>query len=177
MTLFELTVVNNWYITMVRLSHLSVGFHQSPLCSLVIDQWVSLFHCCRVHSPTGRSHFYDNPLEPALLHDILHSYHGEACAVICVCNMCVEVCNGFLILSNNNNVYFSNPSWGNPIFLNVTMYVCDILCLQVVMTIIVAFILDAFVFRMNYSRKNREPVENPEGEIECVYNCVYIYRM
>lgn len=41
-----------------------------------------------------------------------------------------------------------------------------ILCLspcQVVMTIIVAFILDAFVFRMNYSRKNREPVENPEG--------------
>lgn len=31
------------------------------------------------------------------------------------------------------------------------------------MTIIVAFILDAFVFRMNYSRKNREPLENPEG--------------
>lgn len=36
------------------------------------------------------------------------------------------------------------------------------------MTIIVAFILDAFVFRMNYSRKNREPVENPEGETDCV---------
>lgn len=33
------------------------------------------------------------------------------------------------------------------------------------MTIIVAFILDAFVFRMNYSRKNREPLENPEGGI------------
>lgn len=31
------------------------------------------------------------------------------------------------------------------------------------MTIIVAFILDAFVFRMNYSRKNREPLEKPEG--------------
>lgn len=31
------------------------------------------------------------------------------------------------------------------------------------MTIIVAFILDAFVFRMNYSRKNREQPENPEG--------------
>lgn len=27
---------------------------------------------------------------------------------------------------------------------------------QVVMTIIVAFILEAFVFRMNYSRKNRD---------------------
>lgn len=38
------------------------------------------------------------------------------------------------------------------------------------MTIIVAFILDAFVFRMNYSRKNREPVENPEGETQC-YSC------
>lgn len=37
--------------------------------------------------------------------------------------------------------------------------------LQVVMTIIVAFILDAFVFRMNYSRKNREPLENPEGGV------------
>lgn len=35
--------------------------------------------------------------------------------------------------------------------------------LQVVMTIIVAFILDAFVFRMNYSRKNREQLENSEG--------------
>lgn len=34
------------------------------------------------------------------------------------------------------------------------------------MTIIVAFILDAFVFRMNYSRKNREPVDNPEGAFE-----------
>lgn len=34
------------------------------------------------------------------------------------------------------------------------------------MTIIVAFILDAFVFRMNYSRKNREPLENPEGEMD-----------
>lgn len=31
------------------------------------------------------------------------------------------------------------------------------------MTIIVAFILDAFVFRMNYSRKNREQLENSEG--------------
>lgn len=31
------------------------------------------------------------------------------------------------------------------------------------MTIIVAFILDAFVFRMNYSRKNREQLENAEG--------------
>ncbi len=40
---------------------------------------------------------------------------------------------------------------------------------QVVMTIIVAFILDAFVFRMNYSRKNREPLENPEGETECCF--------
>lgn len=35
--------------------------------------------------------------------------------------------------------------------------------MQVVMTIIVAFILDAFVFRMNYSRKNREPLDDPEG--------------
>lgn len=33
------------------------------------------------------------------------------------------------------------------------------------MTIIVAFILDAFVFRMNYSRKNKqeESLEDPEG--------------
>lgn len=35
------------------------------------------------------------------------------------------------------------------------------------MTIIVAFILDAFVFRMNYSRKNREPEGDPEGEWDC----------
>ena len=41
------------------------------------------------------------------------------------------------------------------------------------MTIIVAFSLDAFVFRMNYSRKNREPVEDPEGEMfVCVCVCV-----
>lgn len=38
------------------------------------------------------------------------------------------------------------------------------------MTIIVAFILDAFVFRMNYSRKNREPVDNPEGQFEPLYS-------
>lgn len=42
------------------------------------------------------------------------------------------------------------------------------------MTIIVAFILDAFVFRMNYSRKNREPLGNPEGGMDFYYilNCV-----
>lgn len=45
--------------------------------------------------------------------------------------------------------------------------------LQVVMTIIVAFILDAFVFRMNYSRRNREPLENPEGKTKCVFGCMY----
>ena len=78
-TLFELTVVNNWYITMVRSNLLSVLFPQSHLCSVVTDQWVSLFDCCPVHSLTGRSHLYDEPLEPTLLHDLLHSYHGEAC--------------------------------------------------------------------------------------------------
>lgn len=36
------------------------------------------------------------------------------------------------------------------------------------MTIIVAFILDAFVFRMNYSRKNREPLEKPEGGMDLI---------
>ncbi|XP_006640532.1 two pore channel protein 1 isoform X1 [Lepisosteus oculatus] len=40
---------------------------------------------------------------------------------------------------------------------------------MVVMTIIVAFILDAFVFRMNYSRKNRAPVDDPEGENGIVF--------
>ncbi|KAJ8408683.1 hypothetical protein AAFF_G00253180 [Aldrovandia affinis] len=40
---------------------------------------------------------------------------------------------------------------------------------MVVMTIIVAFILDAFVFRMNYSRKNREPVGNPEDDNGVVF--------
>ncbi|XP_060894060.1 two pore channel protein 1 isoform X2 [Labrus mixtus] len=40
---------------------------------------------------------------------------------------------------------------------------------MVVMTIIVAFILDAFVFRMNYSRKNREPLVNPEDENGIVF--------
>ncbi|KAL0194292.1 hypothetical protein M9458_012588, partial [Cirrhinus mrigala] len=39
----------------------------------------------------------------------------------------------------------------------------------VVMTIIVAFILDAFVFRMNYSRKNREPLDDPEDEKGIVF--------
>lgn len=53
------------------------------------------------------------------------------------------------------------------------MYTMFFLCtVQVVMTIIVAFILDAFVFRMNYSRKNREPLENPEGG---VWVCVSLY--
>ena len=53
------------------------------------------------------------------------------------------------------------------------------MCPQVVMTIIVAFILDAFVFRMNYSRKNRDSLENPEGgtdwKIEvfiCILYCI-----
>ncbi len=82
-TLFELTVVNNWYITMVRSSLVSALYHQSPLCRFVIDQWVSPFDCCLVRSPTGRSNFHDEPLEPALLHDLLHSYHGEACVVVC----------------------------------------------------------------------------------------------
>lgn len=52
--------------------------------------------------------------------------------------------------------------------------ICDFCLqfLQVVMTIIVAFILDAFVFRMNYSRKNREPLENPEGKTKYVCVCV-----
>lgn len=82
MTLFELTVVNNWYITMVRSNLLSVLFPRSHLCSLVTDQWESMFDCCRVHSLTGRSHLYDEPLEPTLLYDLLHSYHGEACIVV-----------------------------------------------------------------------------------------------
>lgn len=37
------------------------------------------------------------------------------------------------------------------------------------MTIIVAFILDAFVFRMNYSRKNREQLENSEGGTKLIF--------
>lgn len=37
------------------------------------------------------------------------------------------------------------------------------------MTIIVAFILDAFVFRMNYSRKNREQLENSEGDTKLIF--------
>lgn len=37
------------------------------------------------------------------------------------------------------------------------------------MTIIVAFILDAFVFRMNYSRKNREQLENSEGGAKLIF--------
>ncbi|XP_021461848.2 two pore calcium channel protein 1 isoform X3 [Oncorhynchus mykiss] len=40
---------------------------------------------------------------------------------------------------------------------------------MVVMTIIVAFILDAFVFRMNYSRKNKEPLLDPEDENGIVF--------
>ncbi|XP_071208996.1 two pore channel protein 1 isoform X2 [Salvelinus alpinus] len=44
---------------------------------------------------------------------------------------------------------------------------------MVVMTIIVAFILDAFVFRMNYSRKNKEPLLDPEDENGIVFEmCV-----
>lgn len=45
------------------------------------------------------------------------------------------------------------------------------------MTIIVAFILDAFVFRMNYSRKNREPVDNPEGALNMFEFQAPIYWM
>lgn len=37
------------------------------------------------------------------------------------------------------------------------------------MTIIVAFILDAFVFRMNYSRKNRDQLENSEGGTKLIF--------
>ncbi len=48
----------------------------------------------------------------------------------------------------------------NVIFSHSQVLFC---VMQVVMTIIVAFILDAFVFRMNYSRKNREPLDDPEG--------------
>ncbi|KAJ8346886.1 hypothetical protein SKAU_G00282870 [Synaphobranchus kaupii] len=40
---------------------------------------------------------------------------------------------------------------------------------MVVMTITVAFILDGFVFRMNYSRKNREPAGNPGDDNGVVF--------
>ena len=46
------------------------------------------------------------------------------------------------------------------------------------MTIIVAFILDAFVFRMNYSRKNKqeEALEDPEGsKLSCFLFFICIY--
>lgn len=42
------------------------------------------------------------------------------------------------------------------------------------MTIIVAFILDAFVFRMNYSRKNRDQLENSEGGTKLIFRTYVI---
>lgn len=42
---------------------------------------------------------------------------------------------------------------------------------QVVMTIIVAFILEAFVFRMNYSRKNQDSEGPCEGRGACAACC------
>lgn len=91
-TLFELTVVNNWYITMVRSNYLSVVRHWSV--GVVVKPLLSpLF--------TGRSHFHDEPLEPALLHDLLYRYHGEGCAAsvsseeLCsdTCGTCLIVCS------------------------------------------------------------------------------------
>lgn len=61
----------------------SVASHQSPHCTHIIDQWVLRLDFCCFCSLTGRSHFYDEPLEPALLHDILHRYHGEGYTVTC----------------------------------------------------------------------------------------------
>ena len=104
---------------------------------------MSPFDSCCVLSPTGRGNLNDKPLEPSVFHDLLHSYHGEARVVTFMSLYMREY-----IIPNHTPHDFN---------------VCDILS-QVVMTIIVAFILDAFVFRMNYSRKNREPLENPEGE-------------
>ncbi|TNN43264.1 Two pore calcium channel protein 1 [Liparis tanakae] len=70
---------------------------------------------------------------------------------------------GYYYLNNFNNILSSFVTLFELTVVN-NWYIT-----MVVMTIIVAFILDAFVFRMNYSRKNREPVENPEDENGVVF--------
>lgn len=80
----------------------SVASHQSPHCTHIIDQWVLRLDFCCFCSLTGRSHFYDEPLEPALLHDILHRYHGEGYTTTCSsgCYVCwsMFIC-GFMLVS------------------------------------------------------------------------------
>ncbi|KAG2471107.1 TPC1 protein, partial [Polypterus senegalus] len=58
---------------------------------------------------------------------------------------------GYYYLNNFNNILSSFVTLFELTVVN-NWYIT-----MVVMTIIVAFILDAFVFRMNYSRKNRDP--------------------
>ncbi|CAB1322019.1 unnamed protein product [Coregonus sp. 'balchen'] len=63
----------------------------------------------------------------------------------------------------NEGVTSMTTHWSRLYFM--TFYIVT----MVVMTIIVAFILDAFVFRMNYSRKNKEPLLDPEDENGIVF--------
>lgn len=146
MTLFELTVVNNWYITMVRvilssvttLKSLSVVCYCFPDAVLtVLQEGVTSMttHWSRLYFMTFYIVTMVSPVQPCVF--LVHAPY------FCF-RLCIDVLLSYL---------------------------------QVVMTIIVAFILDAFVFRMNYSRKNREPVENPEGEFVCgcVWVCIHTF--
>ena len=141
MTLFELTVVNNWYITMVRSNIWLFSCHFSAVF-LLFDSAVFAPPQEGVTSMT--SHWSRLYFMTFYIVTMVRPGQGFLCAwVFAICS--VFPLNYALIVS-----------WEDLVILGL----CP---LQVVMTIIVAFILDAFVFRMNYSRKNREPVDNPEG--------------
>lgn len=80
---------------------------------------------------------------------------------VCLNNlMLLKLLNIPLLLSATYVYVCYKSDLVNVIFSHSQVLFC---VMQVVMTIIVAFILDAFVFRMNYSRKNREPLDDPEG--------------
>ncbi|RXM99250.1 Two pore calcium channel protein 1 [Acipenser ruthenus] len=161
-TLFELTVVNNWYITMEgvtsQTSHWSrmyfmtfyiVTMAASPAPLLSGPAGVQAAHSAPLLSgPAGMLAAHSAPLlsDPA----------G------------VPAAHSAPLLSDPAGVPAAHPATlvSDPAGVLPTLPQCCLtlsLLFQVVMTIIVAFILDAFVFRMNYSRKNRDTEEEENG--------------
>lgn len=131
-TLFELTVVNNWYITMVT----SYNYILAAAALQICIHWLLLpWLPCRKESPPWRATGADCTSWPSTS---LPWWPCSACL-------------------------FPVQKWSLNFYLRVCVDDFARMLLQVVMTIIVAFILDAFVFRMNYSRKNREQLESSEG--------------
>lgn len=109
----------------------------------------------------GRRHLSDLTLEPPVLHDFLHRDHGRSLATLSALQHSeLPAAPAWWAATEGRGA----GTWGQHLtelgrsrVLQQLMHPFPLSAPgQVVMTIIVAFILEAFVFRMNYSRKNQD---------------------